>query len=140
MASSNDVGQLNVKPKTVKISGRVSAETAGARPPGLSWGVWIDQLAARRPGRSRRLALDVDLERLRHVTWAAVALDRIAKSVGAMTSPVSGGQKPEEVLAFQTATLAELAEIRRQLECVTGDVAEAEDFDGGGAGMEEGTA
>ena len=99
--------------RVVKISIRISEKTAAAKPPGLSWGKYLERLLSRNAHKDITAA-----ERTRYAGWAAVSLDRLIQKVSSAiatsgSEPVGATLNRLEVIANLTA---EVARIRQVLE------------------------
>ena len=113
--------KMHVEKSTkTKISAWVSEETLRARPPSLSWGVWIDRLARKGGDRGQERVNEAEYATLRMMIWSALSLDQISKSLRQDIGPQAGLSR-SEVVAHSAAMLAEIGEVRRRLEAFTGD-------------------
>ena len=103
--------------RAVRISLRITEKMATAKPPGLSWGKYLERLQARNKHLDTTAA-----ERTRYAGWAAVSLDLLIRDVSSAIAtsecePVGATINRLEVIANLTA---EVANVRRILEEIYG--------------------
>lgn len=99
--------------RTVRISARLSASIARARPEKLSWGEFISQLVEARRGLDPH-----EPDRIRVLAWAAASLDEMARIM--REDVETGCDLPLEGrihrLGGASALLTRLAELRSAIE------------------------
>jgi hypothetical protein len=99
--------------RVVKISVRITEKMAAAKPPGLSWGEYLERLQA----KNKKVDITAS-ERTRYAGWAAVSLDRLIGEVS-RAIPTSGSE-PVGATLNRLAVIAnfttEVANVRRILE------------------------
>jgi hypothetical protein len=91
--------------RTVRISARLTERTAAAKPPGLSWGDYIERLQEKRGNRDL-----LWIERTRYAAWTAVCLDQLAREI-----PRRLPDDPAKPMELRIDRLVALASVTQQI-------------------------